>query len=513
MRNLVFIFGDQLSHQLTALLDFDRDRDAVAMSEVDQEATKHWCHKSRLVFFFAAMRHFRDELRSDGFPVHYQTLAPRPSRREAKTLCEYLHRLVNKYRPERVVITQPGEWQIRQSIESLCREHSMALEIRNDDHFYVSVEDFRGWASGKKSLVLEHFYRWVRKKYHILIEEDGSPTGGDWNYDSQNRRSFGKAGPTEIPPLKGFPPDELTREVIALVESRFADHPGHLTHFDYPVTAAEARLALADFIKHRLANFGDFQDAMWTNTTFLNHARLSAVLNAHLLRPDEVVSAAIEAYEKKHAPLNAVEGFVRQVIGWREFVRGIYWTQMPEYAKRNGLGCTDRDVPTAFWDGQSEMNCVRQAMQSVLEHGYAHHIQRLMVLGLYAQLLGVHPMKFHQWHMAMYIDAIDWVSLPNALGMSQHGDGGTVGTKPYCASGNYINRMSNYCQSCRYQPQAATGENACPMTTMYWHFLDRHRESFQSNRRMTFQLKNLEKKSAGELQLIREQANAILSTT
>jgi len=377
-----------------------------------------------------------------------------------------------------------------------------------DNHFYCGIDEFQEWTDGRKRIILEDFYRHMRKKHDVLM--DGSdPVGGEWNFDSDNRQSFGKSGPGKIKAPRSFQTDQITQEVIQMVEKRFADHPGSTGDFDLPVTHEQARALLRDFIKYRLPEFGTWQDAMWTDRPFLHHSRISFALNVHLLSARDCVWAAVEAYESGAAPINSVEGFVRQILGWREFVRGIYWQQMPEYIELNALEC-DRDVPQAYWDGETEMACVRDCMQSVIKHGYAHHIQRLMVLGLFSQLLGVHPRKFHDWHMAMYLDAIDWVSLPNTLGMSQWGDGGIVGTKPYCASGNYIHRMSNYCSGCRFNYKESTGEDACPVTTMYWHFLDRHRDRFQNNQRMKFQLKNLDRKSEEEMQAIRERAEFVL---
>lgn len=509
MRNLVLIFGDQLSHQISALDRFDKTEDRAWMAEVDDEATKVWCHKTRLVFFFSAMRHFRDSLREKGFELDYHELTKDSSKDLGKSFAEVLERSIRKLKPKGVVLTEPGDWFVREAIVAKCEELKVPIDIRIDRHFYCGVEEFRDWSSGKKMLVLEHFYRWIRKKHRVMMDQEGKPVGGEWNFDKENRKSFGKSGPQDIKPVKRFAPDATTKTVIQMVNSRFADHPGSCEEFAYPVTTEQAKQSLKDFISNRLPKFGDYQDAMWTDTEFLNHSRISAVLNVHLLDPFEVVNAAIDALEDGKAPINCVEGFVRQVIGWREYVRGIYWTLMPDYVERNALECEERDVPQSFWDGETEMNCVREAMKPVLKHSYAHHIQRLMVLGLFAQLLGVHPRKFHDWHMAMYADAIDWVSLPNTIGMSQHADGAVVGTKPYCASGNYVDRMSNYCGDCKFKPKEAIAEDACPITTLYWDFLDRHRARFEKNGRMKFQFNNLAKKASEDLVQIRLKADQI----
>jgi deoxyribodipyrimidine photolyase-related protein len=511
IRNLVLIFGDQLSHRISSLDGFASQHDRVAMAELHSEATNVWCHKSRLVFFFSAMRHFRDELLERGFPVEYHALTADPQQDQASDFPGIIRAYAERHAPKRLIATEPGDWQVRQLLIEACQSIKLPLELRPDRHFYCQAEEFSEWSADRKSLVLEYFYRWMRKQHGVLLDERGKPIGGEWNYDKENRRSFGKSGPPAIPPLKSFTPDKLTREVIKLVEKRFADHPGSTEHFSYPVDAAGAEEALQDFVQHRLSSFGDFQDAMWTETTFLSHSRLSAVMNAHLLDPQKAIAASIEAFQQGSAPINSVEGFVRQILGWREFVRGLYWMHMPGYAQLNELACDDRGVPSAYWNGKTEMNCIGQSMQTLVDHAYAHHIQRLMVLGLYAQLLGVHPYRFHEWHMAMYADAVDWVSLPNTLGMSQFGDGGIVGTKPYCASGNYIHRMSNYCSGCRYKPQVAVGDEACPITTMYWDFLSRHETKFANNGRMLFQIKNLSNKPNAERKQIRKRAEQIVA--
>jgi deoxyribodipyrimidine photolyase-related protein len=379
-------------------------------------------------------------------------------------------------------------------------------ELREDRHFYATPDDFDAWADGRKELIQEGFYRLLRKREGILIDDGGQPEGGRWNFDEDNRETFGRAGPGEVPAPRRFRPDALSKQVLALVEARYPDHPGSLEHFEVPVSREQALALLEDFVAHRLPDFGRYEDALWTGEPFLFHSRLSTALNLKLLDPRECIDAVLAAYHAGAAPLNSVEGFVRQVLGWREFVRGVYWRSMPAYAEKNALGCEDRDVPAFFWDGETDMRCIREGMRSVLDHGYAHHIMRLMVLGLFSQLLGVHPYRFHTWHMALYLDAIDWASLPNTLGMSQYGDGGIVGTKPYCATGAYVKRMSNFCGECVYHPTRATGDDACPFTTLYWDFLARHRERLGGNRRMTLQLKNVERKAPDDLAEIRRQA-------
>ncbi|MCA9027702.1 MAG: cryptochrome/photolyase family protein [Planctomycetaceae bacterium] len=509
MRHLVLVLGDQLDVNSAAFSGFDASQDAVWMAEVQEEATHVWCHKLRLAGFFSAMRHFRNELRSKNIDVSYHELTSDQAKDHGRDFRALLRNQVKASRPEKLILLQPGDHRVLNAIQDEAAELTISLEVRPDDHFYCGIDEFAEWAKGRKRMVMEDFYRRMRQKHNVLMTSSGDPMGGEWNYDSDNRESFGKGGPGKVKAPRSFQVDDISQEVIRMVEQRFSDHPGTCEHFDLPVTHKQARELLRDFIKHRLPDFGKWQDAIWMDQPFLYHSRLSFALNLHLIRPLECVDAAVAAYEAGEAPINSVEGFVRQILGWREFIRGIYWKEMPYYIEQNALRCGDVDVPSCFWDGETDMRCIRDAMQSVLKHGYAHHIQRLMVLGLFSQLVGVHPRRFHDWHMAMYVDAIDWISLPNTLGMSQYGDGGIVGTKPYCASGNYINKMSNCCSDCRFNPKEATGEKACPFTTLYWDFLDRHRDQFSKNARMKFQMKNLDRKDEQEMRAIRLQASRV----
>lgn len=510
MRNLILVLGDQLDDESAVFDDFDAEQDAIWMAEVEEEATHVWCHKLRLAYFFSAMRHFAEEQKSHGRTVHYHALEAKRSQDRGESFAEVLTKSINDLQPQKLIITQPGDYRVDQQLRDAAEILSMELEVRPDRHFYCSIEEFKDYASGRKSLLLEYFYREMRKRHDVLMADAKTPTGDQWNYDHDNRESFGKDGPPDMSAPMSFQPDAITRQVLEMVETRYADHPGRLEHFTLPVTRGQARRFLTHFIKKSLPNFGRWEDAMWSDEAFLYHSRLSAPLNVKLLNPRECVTAAVEAYQSKQAPLNSVEGFVRQILGWREFIRGVYWLKMPGYADKNFLN-HEADVPAFFWDGETDMECVRQSMQHVLNHGYSHHIHRLMVLGNFALLWGVHPKRFHEWHMAMYLDAIDWVSLPNALGMSQFGDGGIVGTKPYNSSGNYINNMSNFCKNCRYNYKQRTGEQACPFTTLYWEFLHRHSDKFQDNRRMTFAMKNLEKLEANtdEMQAVLDRAEEL----
>jgi deoxyribodipyrimidine photolyase-related protein len=508
MRSLHLVLGDQLDPASAIFDGFDPRRDRLWMAEVAEEATHVWCHQLRIAFFFAAMRHFRDEQRELGRTVEYHELNTTPDLDRGGSFAEVLWADVGRLKPERLVVVDPGDWRVREQLQQAADRSGLTLELREDRHFYCTRRDVEEYGRGRKRLVLEYFYRDLRRRHGVLVDEAGQPAGGQWNFDQENRDAFPASGPVNLPQRLSFPADATSRMVIELVRTRFADHPGSLEHWSLPVTREDALRFLRHFIDQILPSFGRWEDAMWRTEPFLYHSRLSALLNVKLLNPRECVEAAVAAGERGVAPLNSVEGFVRQILGWREFVRLIYWRNMPGYAAANALDHHE-DLPGCYWNGRTEMQCIHGSMQHVLDHGYTHHIERLMVLGNFALLLGVHPRQFHEWHMAMYLDAIDWVSLPNTLGMSQYGDGGIVGTKPYCASGNYIRQMSNYCRGCRFDPGKATGEHACPVTTLYWDFLSRHADRFRDNARMKFQLANLRRKSPQELAKIRAEANSV----
>jgi deoxyribodipyrimidine photolyase-related protein len=446
------------------------------------------------------MRHFADEQREAGRTVIYRRLdedgAPR-------TLADSLRAAMDDHAPERVVMVRPGDWRVRDALRA-----AVEIEEVEDRHFLTAPQDWRDIRGNRKRFILEDFYREMRRRTGWLMDDAGEPVGGAWNFDKDNRKSFGREGPGLTPRRPESQPDDVTQEVIRLVERRFPEAPGTAQGFDEPVTRRSALAHLRAFVQDRLPQFGDWQDAMAEGRRTLWHSRLSTSLNLKLLNPHEVCEAAIEAYHAGHAPLNAVEGFVRQILGWREFTRGVYWTLMPDYAERNALGA-EHGLPSLFWTGETDMACLRDGMQGLLREGYAHHIQRLMVMGLFLMLWGARPKAAQDWHMGLYLDSIDWVSLPNMLGMSQHADGAVMGTKPYCASGAYIDRMSDHCRGCRYDPKQATGDKACPFTTLYWDFLRRHRERFQSNMRMKMQLSNLKRKDPSELGGIARAADAL----
>ena len=504
LRTLVVVLGDQLDLHAAAFDGFDPVQDAVWMAEVGEESTHVWSSKQRIAIFLAAMRHFAQALRAAGRPLHYTRLDDPGNR---GSLAAELHATLATLMPQRVVMTAPGDWRVWQSLKAVVESAGLALEICEDRHFYTTVREFAAHAKGRKSLRLEYFYRELRQRHGVLMQ-DAQPAGGQWNFDADNREAFGRGGPGVLPARATFVPDALTRGVITLVNERFAKHPGTLDSFAWPVTREQALQALQRFIEQRLSLFGRYEDALWPGEPWLYHSQLSAALNLKLLNPREVVQAAEAAYRAGHAPLQSAEGFIRQILGWREYVRGIYWTQMPSYAERNALDAQEA-LPAWYWTGHTDMACLRDAITQTLQHGYAHHIQRLMVTGLYTLLLGVRPQHVHAWYLSVYVDAVEWVELPNTLGMSQYGDGGLMASKPYVATGKYIQRMGGPCAGCRYDPAQREGERACPYTTLYWNFLMRHETLLAKNPRMALQVKNLARMSQPERHAVAQRAAAI----
>jgi deoxyribodipyrimidine photolyase-related protein len=503
LRHLILILGDQLDRQSLVFDEFDPEQDAIWMCEASSEATYVWNSKPRIALFLAAMRHFRDELIARCFTVFYREL----NTHQADSLETALAEDLKKYKPAKVISIKPGEWRLTQSLPEVCKKANVFWVERPDQHFYCDEHDFTEWAKGRKEYRLEFFYRWLRKRENVLMNGD-QPVGGKWNFDHDNRGVFDKRGPGFLPAPISFKKDKIALEIIDLVEKTFPTHPGKLESFDWPLTPAQGEAALGDFIENRLPLFGQYQDAMWINEPYLYHSRISAALNLKLLSPKKAVAAAIKAYEAGKAPLAAVEGFVRQIIGWREFIRGMYWLRMPAFIEDNALNA-QADLPDFYWTGNTDMVCLQQAVGQTLDYGYAHHIHRLMVTGLFAQLLGVTPKKIHEWYLAVYVDAVEWVELPNVLGMSQYADGGKMTSKPYVASGAYIKRMSNYCGSCRYKPEQSTGENACPFTTLYWDFLSRYEDKFARHPRTALQWKNLARIDSDKLSAIKKQADSL----
>lgn len=503
-RHLVLVLGDQLDLQASALDGFDPAQDGVWMAEVAEESTHVWSSQPRIALFLSAMRHFAAALRARGWPLYYRRLDEDP---EPASLDQALKATLAELRPQRLVMTAPGDWRVLRSVRALAADAGVPLELREDRHFFSTVREFSAHARTRKQLRLEFFYRELRQRHGVLMD-GGKPAGGRWNLDADNREAFGPEGPGRLPPPPRFEPDATTREVLAWVAQRFARHPGRLDAFAWPVNREQALAALQQFIDERLALFGPYEDALWPGEPWLYHSQLSAALNLKLLGAREVVKAAEDAYRAGRVPLRSAEGFIRQILGWREYVRGLYWTQMPDYLERNALGAGEA-LPAWYWTGDTQMACLREVLRQTLALGYAHHIQRLMVVGLFALLLGVRPRQVHDWFLAVYVDAVEWVELPNTLGMSQHADGGLMASKPYVATGKYIERMGGPCKTCRYDPAQRLGERACPYTTLYWDFLMRHEVLLAGNSRMVMQVRNLQRLPDAERAAIRERAQAL----
>ncbi len=474
---LVPLLGDQLSPTIASLAGLDRDDTVILMMEVWDEATYVRHHKQKIALIFSAMRHFAAELTAAGWRVDYVKLDDPDN---AGSFTGELARAVERYDPRLIRVVEAGEWRVQAAIDEWADKFACPVEVLADDRFLASKAEFAAWAEGRKELRMEFFYREMRRKTGLLMDGD-QPAGGQWNYDAENRKPP-KAG-LAVPPRPLFVPDTITREVLALVAERFGDHFGDLEPFQWPVTAAEAEEAANAFFRERLERFGPYQDAMVAGEDQLYHSLLSTSLNLGLLDPLDLCRRAERSYREGNAPLNSVEGFIRQIIGWREYIRGFYWFEMPALAAANALEA-HRPLPEFFWTGETDMACLADCIRSTKANAHAHHIQRLMVLGNFCLLAGIDPQDVADWYLVVYADAYEWVELPNVAAMILYADGGRLASKPYAASGNYIDKMSDYCAGCRYSPKIKTGEGACPFNPLYWDFMIRHRERLGANTRV-----------------------------
>lgn len=498
---LAIILGDQLDPD-TALIRSLTPSDTVLMMEVAAESRHVPSHIQRTALFLSAMRHFAADLSRRKINVRYINLDDPNNTGAFDT---EITRAASDLKPAELLCIHPGEWRVLALLERVSNTLVIPLTILPDDHFLTTREEFAAWAKGRASLTMEYFYREQRRKTGYLMQGRGKsakPEGDLWNFDKENRLPFGKTGPSPRPrPPLNFNPDDITRDVLAAITRTLPDLPGNADSFSWPVTRDQALAVLDDFITHRLANFGPYEDAMWSTEPTLYHSTLSSSLNLKLLNPRECCERAIAAYKAGKAPLQSVEAFIRQIIGWREFIRGVYWLEGPTYETRNSLNHHGQ-LPPLYWNADTDMACMKSCVGQVLNSGFGHHIQRLMVTGNFALIAGVHPKQLSDWYLGMFVDGIDWVTLPNALGMVMHADRrpdatkgitGLVGTKPYAASGKYIQRMSNYCTSCRYDPAERAGPTACPFTVFYWDFLIRNHEVLADNQRMAMILKNVDR--------------------
>ncbi|WP_421726731.1 cryptochrome/photolyase family protein [Bauldia sp.] len=505
MKTLRLILGDQLSRDISSLADIDPATDVVLMVEVAEETTYVPHHKQKLVLVLSAMRHLAAALAEQGITVDYVRLDDGGN---TGSFSGELARAIDRHRPERIVVCEPGEWRVLAMMRRWEDDLGVPVDIRDDTRFFADRARFRRWAAGRRTFRMEHFYRAMRRETGLLMD-GGEPIGGRWNYDAENRKRL--PADVAIPERRRFPADAITRDVMALIAERFADYFGDLDSFAWPVTREDALAALDDFIETALPRFGDYQDAMKAGAPFLHHALLSPALNIGLLNPREVCARAVAAFGTGQVPLNAAEGFIRQILGWREYVRGIYWLTMPGYAETNALDAR-RPLPALYWNGETPMRCMAEVIGSTREFAYSHHIQRLMVTGNFALLAGIRPKEIAEWYLAVYADAFDWVELPNTHGMAMFADGGLLASKPYAASGAYINRMSDFCGDCAYDVKKKAGVDACPFNAMYWAFLIRNADKLAANPRMAMPYRALAGWSTERKTGIVAEANAFLDS-
>lgn len=497
---LILVLGDQLTPGVAALRAADKRRDVVVMAEVMAEAQAVPHHPQKIALIFAAMRHFAADLQARGWRVAYARL---DDPENTQSIPGELIRHAAATGAVEVLATRPGDWRLMAALES-C---PLPVHLLEDDRFLCSAADFDAWAEGRKELRLEWFYREMRRRTGLLMQGD-QPAGGQWNFDKENRKP---AAPDLLRPRPlRFAPDATTAEVLALVAARFGGHFGRVEPFGWPVTRAQALQALEHFAQHSLPRFGDEQDAMLAGDPWLSHSLLSPALNLGLLLPMEVCRRAEAEWQAGRAPLAAVEGFVRQILGWREFIRGVWRREGPGYAQRNALGA-GLPLPPVYWGGPTRMACMAAAVAQTRDLAYAHHIQRLMVTGNFALLAGLDPAEVHGWYLAVYADAFEWVEAPNTLGMSLFADGGVVASKPYAASGAYIDRMSDYCGGCSYRVQDKSGDRACPFNLLYWHFLLRHRDRFARNPRMAPMYRTWDRMAEGHKEKVLADAGRFLA--
>ena len=505
MSILRVILGDQLTDSISSLNNCDKSEDIILISEVIEEATFIPHHKKKLVFIFSAMRHFALDLKNDGFNVIYNKLNDPDN---SGSLTGEISRLIKNQSFEKIVITSPSEFRVLKEIESLGKKINISIEILNDDRYFVEIEDFKQWAFNRKQLRMENFYRDQRRKHSILMNGI-DPVGGQWNFDSDNRKPFNSD--LKIPtPFTNFP-DQITQEVIEMVTTCFPEHFGEIEPFIFAVNRHQALQAFKLFLEERLLYFGDFQDSMVQGEPWMFHSHISFYLNCGLLLPKECVYEVEKLFFDGKAPLNSVEGFIRQILGWREFLRGIYWLKMPEYLENNFFEAS-RNLPQMYWTGDTKMNCLSQCVTETKKNAYAHHIQRLMVLGNFALISGIDPKQVNHWFYVVYADAYEWVELPNVSGMILFADGGLVSSKPYASTGSYINKMSNYCENCDFKVSIKNGPEACPFNYLYWDFLDRNRLKLSSNFRMSMMYKTYDRMDDSKKQKIRDDTKTFLNS-
>lgn len=503
MAILYSILLDQLSHSHAFFKQIDKKNDYIFMHEDEDNFTLVKHHKKKLVFQISAMRHFSEELKKKNYNVIYRKLTINSKN---INFFDNIKEIVKKNKIEKIVFIMPSEFHVYNKINKLKSMLKIPVDIVDNNNFLATLDDFNSLSSGKK-VVMENFYRFMRKKFNILMKND-KPEGGQWNFDHDNRSPPSSSMPV-ISPSK-FSPDTITKTVISLVQARYSDHFGEIEPFFLAVKRSQAKVQLKSFVDERLVHFGKYQDAMLEKNPDMYHAQISFYLNNGLLSPMECIEHAVSSYKNHKCQIASVEGFVRQILGWREFVRCVYWKNMPSYSRLNYLNAR-RALPKFYWTGNVGMNCLKQCIDQTNRFSYAHHIQRLMVLGNFLLLCGVSPKQANEWYWIVYADAYEWVELPNVSGMILFADGGkTIATKPYCASGSYINKQSDYCKNCRYNVKLKTGRDACPFNYLYWNFLIKNQKTLSSNPRLNMAYGQLRKMDAKKIKSIVNSANEFL---
>lgn len=497
-RTLRIILWDQLSDQISSLSDANWKHDHFLFLETLKEATYVNHHVKKLAFLFSAMRHFAKKIQKKGAKVTYIKIS-----QKVPSLTDGVALVLEKNHATQIVITEPGEFRILQEIKAWGKKFKIDLEIREDSRFLISHKNFRSWSKNKKKLLLEHFYEMMRKKTGFLLDHEGKPFGGKWNFDKENRSPMKEQ--IRLPHPYKVQPDEITKNVLKEIKKHFPHQFGDLNNFWFAVTQDEAKEAFDHFVQHCLPHFGKYQDAMLSEEPLLYHSVISHYLNAGLLDAQQICQTVHDAYVKKKVSIENAEGFLRQVLGWREYIRGIYWLKMPKYARMNFLNAKQK-LPWFYWTGKTEMNCLRHCIEQTIKHAYSHHIQRLMITGNFAMLIGVAPKEVCFWYLSVYADAHEWVELPNTLGMSQFADGGILATKPYCSSGSYIDKMSNFCKTCSYNVKVKTGKNACPFNYLYWNFLLQNQKKLKKNPRLSLAYRQLSRFSLSKKKIIQNES-------
>ena len=505
MKTLRLILGDQLNSNHSWFSESDENV-IYCLFEMRQETDYVKHHIKKVIGFFAAMRNFANELVKKNKTVVYLKIN---DENNTQNLTQNLLNLIQKNNITRFEYQEPDEYRLDEQLKEFCKNLDINSKVNSTEHFYTERSFLKTFFDGKKQFLMENFYREMRKKHQILMVGN-QPEGGKWNYDKNNRKKW--KGETLIPLDKEFKND--VSFIVNDIKKANIETIGitNEVYFEYPISRKQALEQLTYFCKNLLVHFGDYQDAMHTEQVFLYHSKISFAMNTKMISPKEIIESVLEEFRinKDEIEISQVEGFIRQILGWREYMRGMYWMLMPNYKKENFLDNKNK-LPDFFWTGKTKMNCLKNAINNSLQNGYAHHIQRLMVTGNFALLTQINPNEVDAWYLGIYVDAIEWVQLPNTRGMSQFADGGKIATKPYISSGSYINKMGNYCSSCYYNKSKKYEKDACPFNSLYWNFLDDKKEKLSSNFRMKMMYSLLNKMSSEEKIKIKEKANHIIN--